>query len=192
MWNFIKRLFCRHSHTSFTPEFVAMFMMATPNDVRVENRVHNITNRILKNKARYINVSKEFNMPWQVIGVIHYLEGDLDFTTILHNGEHLPITKTRLVPKGRGPFHTWEEAARDAIKIERARPDKWTIRTTLDWIEKYNGLGYRMRGLNSPYLWAGTKYYKKGKYGSDGRYKKYLVSKQIGAVLLLKALGFGK
>jgi len=195
MWTKIKSWFCRTRHNTknlFKPGFAVMFVSAVANDTSMVKRSESVAIRILENKSRYINVARQFGMPWEVVGVIHYLEGNLDFTRILHNGERLPVHATKLVPKGRGPFSTWEQAARDAISIEHARPSKWTINETIDWLERYNGLGYRKRSINSPYLWSGTQYYKKGKYSSDGRYKRYLVSKQVGAVLILKALGYKK
>lgn len=144
---------------------------------------------IEKNKIRYIKVQEKTKVPWEVVASIHYLEGGLDFTRILHNGERLPVIKTKLVPKGRGPFYNWEEAAVDALLMTK-RPVYWTIANTLDYIERYNGLGYRKYhpDVPSPYLWSGTQFYKKGKYASDGKFDKNLVSKQIGAVPIIKAL----
>ena len=42
-----------------------------------------------KNKDAYMAVSKATGVPWDVIGVIHILEGNGDFTTHLHNGDSL-------------------------------------------------------------------------------------------------------
>lgn len=129
-------------------------------------------------------------IPWPVIASIHALEAGLDFSKNLHNGQDWD-QKTTWVPKGRGPFNSWEEAALDAFGLKKDKfPDDWTISKTLDFLERYNGLGYRKYrpNVNSPYLWSGTNHYTKGKYVSDGKFDKNAVSKQLGAVLILKSL----
>ena len=129
-------------------------------------------------------------VPWPVIACIHSLEGSLRWDNNLHNGQSWD-RKTTIVPKGRGPFSSWEEAAMDALFLKkRIIPKEWTIEATLDFLERYNGLGYRKyhKDVNTPYLWSGTNQYSKGKYVRDGEYDPSAVSKQVGAVLILKGL----
>jgi len=149
--------------------------------------------KILANRARYEAVSKATGVPWDVIGVIHYRESSGDFKGVLHNGQKIIGTgkKTTIVPKGRGPFSTWEEAAIDALvnaPPKAAMNKDWSIAGTLDILEKYNGLGYRNKGLPSPYLWAGTDQYMKGKYVADGKYDPEHVDKQLGVAPILMKL----
>jgi lysozyme family protein len=108
--------------------------------------------KIIANRSRYELVSKATGVPWDVIGVIHYRESSNDFRGVLHNGQKIIGTgkKTTLVPKGRGPFSTWEEAAIDALANchpHLAKNKDWSIGNTLDKLESYNGLGYRNKGL---------------------------------------------
>lgn len=148
--------------------------------------------KIKANRSRYEAVSKSTGVPWDVIGVVHYRESSGDFAGALHNGQKIIGTGkvTTIVPKGRGPFTTWEQAAIDALMncAPFAGKNKdWSIAGTLDILERYNGLGYRKKGLSSPYLWAGTDQYVKGKYVADGKYDPNHVDKQLGvAALLLK------
>lgn len=149
--------------------------------------------KIEASRARYEAVAKATGVPWDVIGVIHYRESSLDFRGVLHNGQKIIGTgkKTTLVPKGRGPFSTWEEAAIDALmnagpKIGQNKD--WSIAGTLDALERYNGLGYRSRGLPSPYLWAGTDQYVKGKFVADGKFDPNHVDQQLGVAALLMKL----
>lgn len=149
--------------------------------------------KILANRARYEAVSKATGVPWDVIGVIHYRESSGDFKGVLHNGQKIIGTgkKTTIVPKGRGPFSTWEEAAIDALvnaPPHAAKNKDWSIAGTLDILERYNGLGYRNKGLPSPYLWAGTDQYVKGKYVADGKYDPEHVDKQLGVAPILMKL----
>lgn len=149
--------------------------------------------RIRANRARYEAVSAKTGVPWDVIAVIHYRESSGDFAGVLHNGQKIIGTgrKTTLVPKGRGPFTSWEQAAIDALTNcapYAARNKDWSLANTLDVLERYNGLGYRNKGLPSPYLWAGTDQYVKGKYVADGKYDPNHVDQQLGVAAILIAL----
>lgn len=144
-------------------------------------------------RSRYEAVSRKTGVPWDVIGVIHYRESSGSFAGVLHNGQKIIGTgkKTTLVPKGRGPFSSWEDAAVDALMNCHPYAGKnkdWSIAGTLDMLERYNGLGYRKKGLPSPYLWAGTDQYTKGKYVADGKYDPNHVDKQLGVAALLMKL----
>lgn len=145
------------------------------------------TRKMLKNKVEYVSVASELNMPWWIVAVIHALESNQDFTKHLHNGDSLDA-KTFNVPKGRplgafeGPFD-WKLSAIDALRMSGADKIKlWSIDIALDFLEKYNGLGYRKLNINSPYLWSFTNKYTKGKYVRDGVFKYNAVSKQVGGV----------
>lgn len=145
--------------------------------------------RIIRNMDRYIGVMAMTEVPWFVIGCIHAMESGCDFAGVLHNGEKIIGTgrKTRLVPAGRGPFTTWESAAVDAI-LSQWRPKKWTLGDCLEFMERWNGLGYRKRGVNSPYLWSMTTAYTAGRYVADGKFDPKSVSKQVGAAAIMKSL----
>ena len=149
--------------------------------------------KIRANRVRYATVATKTGVPWDVIAVIHYRESSNDFAGVLHNGQKIIGTgrKTTLVPKGRGPFTSWEQAAIDALNncAPYAGKNKdWSLANTLDVLERYNGLGYRTKGLPSPYLWAGTDQYAKGKYVADGKYDPNHVDQQLGVAALLIAL----
>ncbi len=163
----------------------ALFTRSTP--------INTAADKIAANRPRYEVVSKATGVPWDVIGVIHYRESSNDFRGVLHNGQKIIGTgkKTTIVPKGRGPFSTWEEAAIDALANchpHLAKNKDWSIGTTLDKLEAYNGLGYRNKGLASPYLWAGTDQYVKGKYVADGKFDPEHVDQQLGVAAILMKL----
>jgi lysozyme family protein len=50
-------------------------------------------------------------------------------------------------------------------------------------------MGYKKKGVPSPYLWSYTDQYQAGKYVADGKYDPTAVSKQPGVVAIMKALG---
>lgn len=147
--------------------------------------------KILWYKSRYESVADHFSAPWIIIGVIHLLEAGLNFTGVLHNGERIIGTgkKTTLVPKGRGPFATWEDAAIDALTLQKMNLVKvWEVDSALSFLEHYNGMGYRSHGIHSPYLWSFTNQYSRGKYTSDGHWDSGAVSQQVGCCAILLAM----
>ena len=156
---------------------------------------------ILANKARYEFVSKVTRVPWQVIAVIHRLEGGGNFKTHLHNGDSLNERTVNVPanrPKSGNPPFTWEESAIDALTGDgRFQGKQWGIAETLYFLEKYNGWGYRtgkgqatIPPRRTSYLWSFTNHYQSGKYTTDHRFDANAVSKQAGGAALLKALKY--
>lgn len=150
-------------------------------------------------RQRYEAVSKMLSaegktVPWWFIAVAHYRESNADFNTYLGNGQDLD-KKTTIVPKGRGPFETWEAGAYDALVNCPPFPAKnkdWTIGGSLAMLEAYNGPGYANKGLPSPYIWSGTDQYEKGKYTADGKFDADAVDQQLGCAGILKFMGVFK
>ena len=157
------------------------------------SQFNTVAKRLIANKARYQAVAAKTGVPWFVIAVIHQRESSGNFAGVLHNGEKIIGTgkKTRLVPAGRGPFSTWEQAAIDALTNcgpYAARNKDWSVGGTLALLERYNGLGYANRGLPSPYIWSGTDQYVKGKYVRDHVFDPNAVDQQLGCAGLIKAM----
>lgn len=148
--------------------------------------------RILGNQSRYEDVSAETGVPWFVIGIIHSMECGLSFKQHLHNGDSL-ARRTVQVPKGRptthdGPF-TWEESAIDALQYDGLdNVSEWSVERIAFELEKFNGTGYRRKGIHSPYLWSYSNQYERGKYIRDGVWSPTAISQQCGAMPILYAL----
>lgn len=191
--NTIKNKLGKKSSTvsSFDPAYEKNYTEAVIDQHRMFE-VAGVCKQIILNQEKYVAVSKNTNVPWQLIACLHYRESSLDFRGVLHNGERILGTgrKTKLVPAGCGPFATWEAAAFDALMMKKKIfPSEWTIENQLAFAERYNGLGYKNRGELSPYVWAGTsKHDETGKYVADGRYSSTAVEKQLGVVAILKYL----
>jgi lysozyme family protein len=155
--------------------------------------VQSIVGRISGKKDRYQAVEDKTQVPWFVVAVIHSLEGDLNFSTHLHNGDSLN-QKTVHVPKGRpdgNPPFAWIDSAADALNFDGLTSRRnWTLAGSLDALEGFNGFGYRRPEINipSPYLWSFSNHYSKGKFGSDGHFNRDLISEQCGAAVLLKLM----
>ncbi len=149
--------------------------------------------RLNQGKAAYEQAGQNLGgIPWAFIGVIHGLECGFNFSGHLHNGDPL-AARTVHVPEGHPqtgtPPFTWLNSAADALTLKGfQRITDWSIPRMLYLLERYNGLGYRMRRLPSPYLWSFSNHYEKGKFVADGRFDPQAVSKQCGAALMLKTV----
>jgi lysozyme family protein len=154
--------------------------------------IDNYVQKMNTNQETYQAVSNAVNVPWYFIAIIHCMEGSLSFKTHLHNGDPLNA-RTIHVPKdrpiaGSAPF-SWEDSAIDSLKLEGFTAwDDWSISGILYSWEKYNGFGYRKKGINSPYLWSYSNQYTKGKFTDDGVFDPDAVSKQCGAAVLLRRM----
>jgi lysozyme family protein len=149
--------------------------------------------RIMEGKPRYFVVQEPTKVPWWFTGLCHYRESTFDFGTYLGNGE--PLNRvTKLEPKGRGPFKSFEDGAVDAFKIKGwLGANDWSIERTCYRLETFTGFGYHGRGVNSPYLYGGSILYgppeaKAGKYTRDHYFDPNYVDKQLGTVVALKML----
>jgi lysozyme family protein len=148
--------------------------------------------RLRQGQPTYAQLGAELSIPWAFIGVIHALECGFNFTTHLHNGDPLGARTVR-VPAGRPlagtPPFTWSQSARDALMQKGYHQiDDWSVAHMLYLLERYNGMGYRRRGVPTPYLWSFSNVYEKGKFVADGRFDAEAVSRQCGAVPMLKAV----
>lgn len=141
-------------------------------------------------KERYQAVSKRTGVPWAFIAVVHERESSQDWTASLAQGD--PWNRVSVhVPKDRGPFISWDDAAVDALTNcgpYAAKNADWSIGGTLTKLEEYNGLGYFYHGKPSPYIWSGTDQYVSGKYVRDGVYDPAVVDSQLGCAGLLMAM----
>jgi lysozyme family protein len=141
-------------------------------------------------KSRYLTIEKFTGVPWYIVAVIHERESSQSWKGSLAQGD--PWNEVSIhVPKGRGPFQSWEAAAIDALincSPYAAKNHDWSVGGSLTVLEEYNGLGYAARGIPSPYVWSGTNVYIKGKYVRDGVFNPDVVDVQLGCAGLLLAM----
>lgn len=156
-----------------------------------EKSIESVGKLILKGMEVYRSLEAKTGVPAALIGCIHNMEGSCDMKTYLGNGERVIGTskKTVLVPKGRGPFATFEAGALDALAVDKLDKVKdWNVGLILQYSEKFNGMGYMKKGVNSPYIWSFSQHYTKGKYVRDGVYDADAVSEQVGVATVIKWL----
>ena len=150
-----------------------------------------IAKRIMTNKARYQNIEKSTGVPWFMIAVLHERESSQNWNTQLAQGDPLNAVSTH-VPKGRGPFRTFEESAHDALVNLKSynKVVDWRLEKILYYCENYNGWGYWQyhSDVPSPYIWSMTNVQKPGKYVADGRFDGTAIDSQVGCAVLISAL----
>lgn len=160
--------------------------------------------QIISFKDRYLPLEAITGVPWYFIGLVHMRESNNNFNTHLHNGDplnvkvngvltfkrttHVPYNRPKAPPKN-GKTYTFEESAIDALLGEfgTAKID-WSIEQIALLQETFNGFGYRNMGRPSPYLWAGSNQYSRGKYIRDRVYDPTVVDSQLGVMVVLKCV----
>lgn len=149
-----------------------------------------VATRLVMAKPRYQALEEKTGVPWFVIAVIHEREAGQNFSKSIAQGDPWNA-KSVHVPKGRGAFQSFEEAAIDALTNcapYAAKWKDWSAGGTTTLLEQYNGLGYANKGLPSPYIWSGTDQYKSGKYIADGVFSATTVDAQLGCAGLITAM----
>lgn len=155
--------------------------------------------KIVALRDKYEPLEAQSGVPWYFIGLLHMRESNFDFGTHLHNGDplnvdghfkrttHVPASRPKAPPQN-GKTYTFEESAMDALTLEFGKVKDWNIEQIAFFQESYNGFGYRMRGLPSPYLWAGSNQYARGKFIRDGVFDASVVDSQLGVMVVLKCI----
>jgi lysozyme family protein len=147
--------------------------------------------RVIANKARYRAIEARTGVPWFVVGCLHMRESNGNFGTYLGNGQPLN-RRTTIVPKGRGPFSSFEDGAYDALVTVEHLDEitEWGPEHVAYAMEKFNGFGYRhpSRNIPSPYLWGGTSVQQRGKFVRDGVYDPAVMDSQLGGMAVLKQI----
>ena len=142
----------------------------------------------LAHKMTYLTIENTSGVPWYLVAVLHRRESDADFRTYLGNGDRLD-RRTTHVPRGRGPFPSFVAGALDALRLDGLSSVKdWRLEKCLYYCELFNGAGYSMRGLPSPYIWGGTNQQRPGKYVSDGVWSSSAWDGQPGCAPILKQI----
>lgn len=144
-----------------------------------------------RNRDAYQAVEQQTRVPWLFTGILHGMECGFSFQRHLHNGDPLAARTVRVPaghPRAGEPPFPWLVSAVDAVQLKRLDQETdWSIPRQLFHFERFNGFGYRRRGIPSPYLWSFSNLYRKGKFVADGVFDPEAVSKQSGAGVILKA-----
>jgi hypothetical protein len=64
----------------------------------------------------------------------------------------------------------------------------WKIEHVLYWAERFNGFGYKFKGINSPYVWAGTNHYTSGMFVADHDFDEHAIDRRFGCAPIIEQL----
>lgn len=174
----------QHPTAILLPEYDRL--LPTMRVVRTSD-VNAAAERLLKfaDQGRYDDASTQTGVPQIWMAASFDRESSSDFTRSPAQGDPWRQTSTH-VPKNRGPFKTWTEAAVDAYHLnglDRVGAANWTWALACYYGELFNGFGYRdYHRMRTPYLWGGTNLQQLGKYTSDGKFDAGHMDGQIGIV----------
>lgn len=143
--------------------------------------------RLLKSRDRFLALQSQCGVPALWVMPVFDRENP-SFSAYLGNGDPLNEPTTH-VPKGRGPFKSWEDGAADALKLDHVTLwNQWTWEGACWEWEKYNGFGPREHGRTSGYLWSGSDQYQGGKYIADGVWSRGTWDRQLGCIVVAKEI----
>lgn len=146
-----------------------------------------------QNMKNFDEVRAKIDVPQVVQATICYRENNCDFSRSPAQGDPWSRISVR-VPKGRGPFKSWIDAAIDAWTICDDLAElpigvkNWSMALACWKWEGYNGFGYRSRGLRSPYVVGGTNLQQPGKYIADGVWDAHHMDGQLGCLPIAQAM----
>ncbi len=141
---------------------------------------------VIKNSARYKEASLATGVPWQFIGVLDLRELGCNPSKALGQGD--PWNQVSVnVPRGKGPFKSWVDAAIYYIGYDHLTDNvaTWDMPMVCWKGERWNGLGYRNHGVFTPYLWAMTNHQQPGRYAGDGNWQPNEWDTQPGIIAVL-------
>jgi lysozyme family protein len=175
------------SYRSRWPIYASQWNQATILSSKASS-VAAVAKRLVAAKDRYVAVEKVTGVPWYMIAAIHERESSQNWKASLAQGDPWNRVSTH-VPRGRGPFSSWEAAAIDALRLDGlSRVKDWRLEKIIYYWELYNGWGYAAHAIPSPYVWAATSIQKPGKYIADGVWSSTAMDQQLGCVAMLKGM----
>lgn len=173
----------QHPFESLRPEYEALLARMT---ITRQQEVDAVATKLIEHvrEGRYTAVSLKTGVPIVWMAASFEREASSNFNDSPAQGDPWREVSVH-VPRGRGPFESWAAAAIDAYHIDsldQVGAANWTAARACFEGELFNGFGYRAHGIHSPYLWAGSNNYAKGKYVADGAWDPNHVDTQLGIV----------
>jgi lysozyme family protein len=167
-----------------------------------EHVLQKTAERLLHDKPVYQRIFDATGVPVAVLMALSEREMSGNLHCYLGNGQRLTM-RTTIVPKNRGPFPDtidgFVAGALDALHLDGLDQ---VARTTEGWSmprfgyesEDWNGFGYRLHGIPTPYFVGGTTVQKPGKFVRDHVYSTTkpdgtpLMDPQLGTLAIVEEL----
>jgi lysozyme family protein len=165
-------LIMTHQADALLPEYAKLLPMMRVTNSGLINPVAAKLVSIYRN-GQYGAVPQKTGIPLLFIAPSFEREASSNFSRSPAQGDRWDRPSVN-VPRGRGPFDSWEDAALDAYhlnRLDQVGAANWTWPLLCYYGELFNGEGYRdYYHMRSPYLWGGTNLQQIGKYTSDGKF----------------------
>lgn len=185
------------SFRALLPDYTERLKAAKPALRHGQENPATVARRLLGDKVRFIKAAEMTGVPALWLMPVFERE-EPRFDRYFGNGDPLDRPTTD-VPRGRGPFKTWEDGVEDALTLDhetvafRSQDPGPTNRISWEFAcwrwEAWNGFGPReYHGRPSGYLWSGTTEYAGGKYTGDGVWSRGSWDIQLGCVAIAIAL----
>lgn len=169
-----------HPFVELRPEYERLLATMV---VERTSAVSAAADKIIRNFQRYGDASVATAVPSSFIGTLDLRESDCDPRAGLGQGD--PWSQvSRNVPRGKGPWRSWTEAAIFYIHYDHLddTTQPWSMAYACWKGEAWNGFGPRNHGIFTGYLWGGSNHYRCGKYVSDGVWDGNHVDTQLGII----------
>lgn len=173
----------QHPFDALAPEYANLLARMK---ITRQSEVTIVAGKLLQHvkEGKYAAVSAKLGIPQIFIATSFERESSSNFNDSPAQGDPWNRISTH-VPRGRGPFKNWADAADDAYTLDgldKIGAANWTWPRFCYEGELFNGFGYRSHGIHTPYDWAGTNDYSVGKYVADGVWSGSAVDQQLGIV----------
>lgn len=180
----------QHPFEALQPEYSQLLSVMVINP-KSAPEIDKVATRILTYRSRFDAVTTAIGVPIVFSGPSFEREADLDFNDSPAQGDPWRRVSTH-VPKGLGPYPSWEAAAVASYKregLDRIGAGKWTWELVCYYGELFNGFGYRdFHHEHSPYLWGGTNIQQRGKYTADDHFDPNEMDTQLGMIPIAKRI----
>lgn len=180
----------QHPFETLKPEYEALLARMVVTRV---SAVDATAKRLLTFHAHgnYDEVAEKTGIPIPFMATSFEREASSNFLRSPAQGDRWNAVSVN-VPRGRGPFANWVDAALDAYHInglDAVGKENWTWALCCYYGEVFNGFGYRdYHHEHSPYVWGGSNIQESGKYTSDNRFNATVWDTQLGIIPMMKRM----
>jgi len=146
-----------------------------------------IAHHLVALKDHYVPIERATGVPWYMIALLHMREASNDFSKGLAQGDRWDrVSHNKPIC---GPFKSFFDSAVWALKHDGLTAiHDYRLEKQIYYHEIFNGLGYEMRNLPSPYIWGGTNQQRAGKYVKDGVFSRTEWDSQPGVAPIMKMM----
>jgi lysozyme family protein len=185
----------QYAYDALEPEYVAQIARARIRP-ECEHLLEVTCRRLLQDKPVYLRIFEATGVPAAGSMALAEREMSGNLHCYLGNGQRL-TKRTTIVPINRGPFPDTEDgfiaAALDALHLDgldqvAAMPGGWSLPRFAYESDAWNGWGYRLRGIPSPYSFGGTTVQKPGKFVRDHGFSPTMMDPQLGTIAIVEKL----